>query len=323
MTQTLGSKEMKRIFPHLIVLNVGLLTLSISAAELSLRNEAADRLQQQIDKASNGATIDVDAGTYIGSLVLPEGISLNGRDVDRCLIIGDIQVMDLPSAEKISVLQNLTLFHAGGRGSTLISMSSSRVRIRNCILVSNGGFATVQANDGAHLTLRNTIVVGPVGGYAAFSRRNGTVEIANCTLVSRGFGVGLMDNSRAKIRDCLFTGSHKIAVIRTNAEYEISYCNISLGRGSFYGNHEFIDGSVRLRDPANYPDNPSPKELTNRDHGGYDNPGLTFREHHPPTKISLAAFRENQPEFAIDSGSPRAGGANNTLGAFGGVEPNW
>ncbi len=47
-----------------------------------------------------------------------------------------------------------------------------------------------------------------------------------------------MDKSFATIRNCLFYGDGKPAVIRIDSDYSVSYSNISLPRGSFYFNHD-------------------------------------------------------------------------------------
>jgi hypothetical protein len=192
-----------------------------------------------------------------------------------------------------------------------------RVDIRNCLISSNGGFAAIIANDGADVSVKNSIIVGPLGDYAIFSRRGGKLSVTNCTLVCRGFGVGLMDKSKATIRDCLFTGSHKVAVVRTDADYTISHCNFSLGGGSVTFDHEFINGNVPTPGTLSLLKDPTPKQLSNRDEPKYDSKGLTFKKHQAPTVLSISAFRKNEPKFAADGGSSRG------LGAFRGETPGW
>ncbi len=296
------------------------LSVSCGALELEFRNDANRKLQKRLSGAAAGDVIAVAPGVYIGGLRVPEGVSMRGEDVDKCRILGTV-VVDKPADQSgkrmKTVLQYLTFFHLGGRSTSLLRLDGVRVDIRNCLISSNGGFAAILANDKADVSVKNSIIVGPLGDYAIFSRRGGKLSITNCTLVCRGFGVGLMDKSKATIRDCLFMGSHKVAVIRTDADYTISHCNFSLGKGSVTFDHELINGNVPTPGAPKFTEDPAPKQRSNRDEAKYDGQGLTFKQHRAPTVLSVSAFRKNEPKFAADGGSSRG------LGAFRGKTPGW
>ncbi len=286
--------------------------------ELEFRNEPNRMLQKQLDSTKPGKVVFVKPGTYIGTLRIPNGVSIKGTDAEACKILGQVVVQKARGPIRRSLetrMERLTIFHLGGRCQIALKLDGAKVSIRNCLICSNGGFSAVNANDGAVVTLENSIVVGPLGDYALFTRRGGKLSVVNCTLVCRGFGVGLMDNSKATIRNCLFTGIHKIAVVRTQSDYSISHCNIDLGGGD---GHELINDNVELQ-----PQHPIPSGKSDRDVVKYDSPGLTFKRHDPPKELSVLAFRKNQPVFAAKSGSKRKDGTVNGLGAFCGDAPGW
>jgi hypothetical protein len=298
---------------------VFLLTLSNAAQRPSYS------IKKLLDKAKPGQTVRIPSGIFIEDIIVPPGVSLIGANARKTIIIGSLE---LSGTEQNPVsLSRVTIIHPGGRASRAITCKSGRVSIYNTYLTSEGSFAAVSAASGVRVLLRNNIIKGPLGDYAIFGRDRAEIEIINNTIIVQGFGIGLMDKSRATIRNCLIYGKTKPAVIRTDSDYSITYTNISLTGGSFYFNHDLINNDVQLRDASNFPGNATPADLSNKDASNYDSLGLTF---HPQTFLdfkTIDEFRKNQPEFSKHAGSPdkkddNADGTRNNLGAFGGAFGN-
>lgn len=288
---------------------------------------AAISIKKLLRKAKPGQTIRIPSGTFIEDVVVPSGVSLIGVNAKKTIIVGSIE---LSAMAQIPVsLSRVTVIHTGDRNSPAINCRSGNIGINNSYLISEGGFATVGVGVDGKVLLRNNIIVGPVGDYAIFGRNQSNITIINNTILVQGFGVGLMDNSFATIRNCLFFGSTKPAVVRTNSEYSISYSNISLLSGSFYFNHDLINGDIQLRDSSNYPNNATPADLTNQDVAKYDSLGLTFIAYKFTKFKDIDEYRKNVPSFAFHTGSPNdedknKDGSRNNMGAFGGAfGDNW
>ena len=282
---------------------------------------AATSIKKLLSKAKSGETVRIPSGTYIEDVIVPSGVSLTGRNARKTIIVGSLQLSATP---QIPVnLSGVTVIHTGGRNSPAIDCRSGNISIHNSYLVSEGGFATVDIRAGSKVLLRNNIIVGPLGDYAIFGRNQANVTIINNTIMVQGFGIGLMDNSFAAIRNCLFFGSTKPAIIRNDSDYSISYSNISLSNGSFYFNHDLINGDIQLRDSSNYPNNATPAALSNQDIAKYDSLGLTFIPFKFTKFKNIDEYRKNVPSFALHTGSPNSedknkDGSRNNLGAFGG-----
>ncbi len=283
---------------------------------------AATSIKKLLGKAKPGQTVRVPSGTFIEDVIVPAGVSLVGANARKTIIVGSIQLSALPQIPV--TLSRLTLIHTGGRNSRAVSCEGGNISIYHSYLISEGGFATIGVAANTKVLLRNNIIVGPLGDYAIFGRNQAEINIINNTIIVQGFGVGLMDESFATIRNCLFFGETKPAVVRTNSDYLMSYSNISLSGGSFYFNHDLVNGDIKLRDSANYPNDATPAGLTNKDISKYDSLGLTFF----PSKYikfkNINEYRKNTPNFAMHTGSPNdedknSDGSRNNLGAFGGA----
>ncbi len=292
-----------------------------SGAPAQGRVVPATSIENLVRKAKPGGIVKVPPGIYLEDVVIPEGVSLAGSGANHTIIVGSLQLsgtLEIPVS-----LSQVTVIHTGGSSSSAVTCKSGTVKIRNSLLISEGGFSAVAVGKASKGILHNNIIVGPVGDYAVFGRHEARIEIVNNTIVVQGFGIGLMDQTRAIIRNCLFYGDAKPAVIRTSSDYSISYSNISLTGGSFYFNYDLINNDITLRHSAHYPNNPSPPDLSNKDSGKYESAGLTFLSHEHVKSRRINDYRQHQPKFARHAGSPNkidnnSDGSRNTLGAFGG-----
>jgi hypothetical protein len=282
----------------------------------------ATSIKKLLGKAKPGQTIRIPSGTFVEDVIVPAGVSLVGAMARKTIIIGSIKLSAM-SQTPVS-LSRVTVIHTGSRISRAVSCDGGNISIYHSHLISEGGFATIGVAANTKVLLRNNIIVGPVGDYAVFGRNQADINLINNTIIVQGFGVGLMDKSFATIRNCLFFGDAKPAVIRTDSDYLISFSNISLSGGSFYFNHDLINGDIKLRDSANYPNDATPTEITNKDISKYDSLGLTFLPFEYTKFKTINEYRKSIPDFAKHTGSPNdedknADGSRNNLGAFGGA----
>ncbi len=156
----------------------------------------------------------------------------------------------------------------------------------------------------------------------------GPIQEHRFTVIVQGFGIGLMDQSYATVRNCLFDAIRKPTIVRTYSDYAISYSNIS-----FSGNTPRYDDDLQnhdislLRRPP-YPPPGTFPALSLKDVPKYDSVGLTFIQQQHFKSHDIDEYRKHLPKFAANAGSPEASdenadGTRNTLGAFGGPFGNW
>lgn len=91
-----------------------------------------------------------------------------------------------------------------------------------CALIpADQSFATFECWHDAAPTLRNCIIISPIGGYGVFARHRANPTLESCTIVSRGFGVGMMDGAVPNMRRCIIAGQCP-AIISDGVEIAIS-----------------------------------------------------------------------------------------------------
>jgi carboxyl-terminal processing protease len=283
------------------------------------------KLDELIRSAKPGQVVNLPEGTFRLNIVVPPGVSLAGVDARKTIIEGSIKLQ--ATREHPVLLARVTVLHSGDRLNSAVMCSGPRVAIEHCLLSGENCFATVHARYDVEVTLSNNIILGPVGDYAVFGRDRVRFTIVNNTIGVQGFGVGIMDQSEAAIRNCLFFGSQRPAVIRTGSDYTISHTNIALTGGTANFAHELIDNNVPL--PAPVPNDGDPRPApNNRDEAKYKSPGLTFEKHAFLKSTKVDEHKKAVPVFAKNAGSTdlaerNRNGTRNTLGAFGGPRGEW
>lgn len=281
---------------------------------------AVPTIKKLVGEAKPGQTVKIPSGVFIEDVVVPPGVSIAGRSARKTIIVGSLELTSTPRHPV--TLSHVKVIHTGGRSSSAVSCGGGDLKVHNSFITSEGGFAAITAGN-CETQIYNNIIVGPRGDYAMFGRGGANLYIVNNTIVVQGFGLGLMDQSYATIRNCLFYGDAKPGIIRTNSDYSITYSNISLSGGSFFSNHDLINDDVKLRDNYSPGNNPTAPDITNKDFSKYDSIGLTFISQDFLKYRSVNEYRKNQPSFAFRAGSSEktdnnADGSRNNLGAFGG-----
>ncbi len=300
-------------------------------------------LQERLDRAAPGETVQLPAGLFLEALEVPPGVSVRGAGADHTTILGRIALS--PTEDHPVSLSELTMILSGWERGSLVDVRCGELDVFRCLLVAHGyAFATVNAVGADRVRLRNNVIVG--NGYVVFGRYGVEYEIVNDTIV--GGAVYFMDGCSAAVRNCLFCpGEGGTAVMRSASDYEITYCNVSLGRNDVFGSHVFerhdgvfggdnypgvaMQGSLLIPPLSPGVENREDEEpdppTAGRDHEKYLSPGLLWAVE-SLRSFDVDVYRRSQPSFAYGRGCPdeadrNPDGTRNTLGAFGGPGGDW
>jgi hypothetical protein len=162
---------------------------------------------------------------------VPDGVLLAGAGAANTVVVisaygarspglrleGACRVEDLALTNSDAISKGL--LHAAG--------DDCRPTVLRCVMFPNRGAAagiseTLLADGGAAATFRNCILVSRVGSYAALLRGTAKPTFEYCTIVSQGFGVGIMDAASATLRRCIIAGQCPGILVRMPCEYAIS-----------------------------------------------------------------------------------------------------
>jgi hypothetical protein len=209
-----------------------------NAAPSAPAGAVAGVLARTLEKAGKGDVIRLQAGLYeVGSLVIPDGVSLIGAGaVNTVLRITCPQ----PTAAGLelqgeSLVEDMTIISAPRRSGCMVRAAGETAKptMRRCILLPHDGeFCAFGAWNKAAPTLSRCIVVSPVGEYGLFARDRAAPVIEYCTIISRGFGIGMMDGSTPTIRRCIVAGQCPGVVMDTGCEPAVTDCVLWCRGGS-------------------------------------------------------------------------------------------
>ena len=195
-------------------------------------------LAKALAEAAPGDVIRLQAGVYdAGSLTVPAGVTLVGAGPANTVVkvscpkpMGAAVELDGNCAVK-----DVTLLSEGRRRGYMIRAAGGAATptVHRCVLLPHANeFCALAAWNGAAPTISHCVVVSPVGEYGVFARDKATPVIDHCTIVSRGFGVGMMDSSTPIIRRCILAGRSPGLLIQTNCEPAVKECVIFCREGS-------------------------------------------------------------------------------------------
>lgn len=127
---------------------------------------SATSIKKLLDKAKPGQTVRLPSCTFIEDVIVPPGVSIEGKNARQTIIVGNIQLTAMPQVPVSS--SRITIIHTGGGNSRAVSCTGGNISIYNSHLISEGGFATVGVGANTKVLLQNNIIVGPFGDYAIF-----------------------------------------------------------------------------------------------------------------------------------------------------------
>lgn len=195
-------------------------------------------LAKTLRLARKGDVIRLQAGVYdVGSLVIPDGVSLIGAGaVNTVLKVRCPEPMGAGlELQGKSLVEDLTVVSAPGSHGHMVRAAgeSASPTMRRCILLpSDSEFCAFVAWNKAAPTLSHCVIVSPVGEYGVFARDEAAPVIEYCTIISRGFGIGMMDGSTPTIRRCIIAGQCPGVLIAADCAPAVTDCVLFCRGGS-------------------------------------------------------------------------------------------
>ena len=195
-----------------------------------LRGGVGAILARTLERARKGDVIRLQAGVYdVGSLVIPDGVSLIGAGaVNTVLRITCPQPMGAGlELQGESLVEDMTIISAPKQRGYMVRAAGQTARptVRRCILLpGDNEFCAFVAWQKAAPTLTHCIIVSPVGEYGVFARDQAAPVIEYCTIISRGFGIGMMDGSTPTIRRCIVAGQCPGVLIAADSAPAVTDC---------------------------------------------------------------------------------------------------
>ena len=195
-------------------------------------------LARTLEKARKGDVIRLQTGLYeVGSLVIPDGVSLIGAGaVNTVLKVACPKPMGAGlELQGESLVEDMTIISAPKQRGYMVRAAGETARptMRRCILLpGDGEFCALVAWNKAAPTLSHCIVVSPVGEYGVFARDRAAPVIEYCTIISRGFGIGMVDGSTPTIRRCIVAGQRPGVLIDANSAPAVTDCVLWCRGGS-------------------------------------------------------------------------------------------
>lgn len=188
-----------------------------SAGALEGRPSAADAspLQARVDAAPAGAVVEVDAGVYVGDLILERPIRLVGRGRPRLVGSGHGSVIRVRADEVVIEGFDIDGRDGGdlGRDSSGIHVAAKRVTVRDCRIVHALFGVYLRSANGA--TVENVTIEG-VAGRPAGEQGSG-IHVFDTT------GFRLIDNRVSHMRDGMYIQASPGGVIAHNRIGDLRY----------------------------------------------------------------------------------------------------
>ncbi len=195
-------------------------------------------LARTLANARKGDVIRLQAGLYdVGSLVIPDGVSFIGEGaVNTVLKLACPQPMGAGlELQGECLVEDMTIISAPKQRGYMIRATGETARptVRRCILLpGDNEFCAFGAWLKAAPTLSHCIIVSPVGDYGVFARYQAAPVLEYCTIISRGFGVGMMDGSTPTVRRCIVAGQCPGVLIDANSAPAVTDCVLWCRGGS-------------------------------------------------------------------------------------------
>jgi hypothetical protein len=213
-------------------------TPTTAAGQYSPAGGVGGVLARTLEKARKGDVIRLQAGLYeVGSLVIPDGVSLIGAGAANTVLkVACPKPMGAGlELQGQCLVEDMTIISAPKRQGYMVRAAGETARptLRRCILLpGDGEFCALVAWNQAAPTLSHCVIVSPVGEYGVFARDRAAPVIEYCTIVSRGFGIGMMDGSTPTIRRCIVAGQCPGVLIDANSAPALTDCVLWCRGGS-------------------------------------------------------------------------------------------
>jgi hypothetical protein len=170
-------------------------------------------LADALRRARCGDVVFCEPGRYVtDSLTVPDGVLLAGAGAANSLLVVHTFGKSVPAVrlDGNCHVEDLAITNGDATATYLVLAEGEACRptLTRCALLAGKDrvFGSLVAWRGAAPTARNCIVISPEGGYSVFARHQAKPVLEYCTIVSRGFGVGMMDSACPVLRRCIIAG---------------------------------------------------------------------------------------------------------------------
>lgn len=187
-------------------------------------------LAEALQAAKAGDAVYCGPGRHnTAPAVVPDGVLLAGAGAANTVVVVSACGAKCPGvrAEGACRIEDLTLTHGDTvtKGLLCVDARGARPELVRCVLMPNAAASgevseTVLVRD-ASPAFRNCIIVSRVGSYAALVRGGARPVFEYCTIVSCGFGVGIMDDGTATLRRCIVAGQCPGILAQVPCEYVV------------------------------------------------------------------------------------------------------
>ena len=241
-----------------------------------------NHLAQALAQAKSGDVVFCTPGWHITvDCAVPDDVWLVGAGAASTVIVTGSLKAEKPMVPRIrlsgkSRMEGLTIIDRGdaGRGALIRAEGKDcHATLYQCVLLpAASAFAGLQCAYGAAPTVRNCVIVSPLGDYGVFARWNAKPVLESCTIFSRGFGVGMMSSSVVTIRSCTIAGRCP-GIITDDGRFEIAESVIWCPRHSPASTWHPVTRSLAVEGEIKYV--PMPEVLAREDILAID-PQFTF-----------------------------------------------
>lgn len=208
------NNNLSKIITALLITVFTLFQSGLSAAVLTIKS--TDNLQQQLDSASAGDTLQLGAGEYRGNFVIRHGITLIGKENTTINALGKGHALRLLTSN-ISI-KNLNIINWGDNltaqnAAIYVGQKSDHLIIKNNSLEGDGFGIWVQDSD--QILIKNNHIQGNPKLRSA-DRGNG-IQLSVVT------NADVVGNDVSVTRDGLYIISSQNSLLRNNSLHDLRY----------------------------------------------------------------------------------------------------
>ncbi|MFT5653836.1 MAG: nitrous oxidase accessory protein [Psychromonas sp.] len=208
------NNNLSKIITALLITVFTLFQSGLSAAVLTIKS--TDNLQQQLDSASAGDTLQLGAGEYRGNFVIRHGITLIGKENTTINALGKGHALRLLTSN-ISI-KNLNIINWGDNltaqnAAIYVGQKSDHLIIKNNSLKGDGFGIWVQDSD--QILIKNNHIQGNPKLRSA-DRGNG-IQLSVVT------NADVVGNDVSVTRDGLYIISSQNSLLRNNSLHDLRY----------------------------------------------------------------------------------------------------
>ena len=208
-------------------------------------------LQDALDRADEGDTVEIRSGTYRGNFVIPDGISLEGVDKDRVSIVATDDQEPVFKMEDQTKIKNVTI--KGGKYGIYVKPDSEAM-IDRCIIQENKSHGIkvrrTPAVDDWLVTIQDSFIQNN-GGSGVYAQKRMLIIEGNEILNNERDGMYLQGEVLAYVNDnkVKYNNRTGMDVMLDSSELLIENNSFDENDNSAIEVHAFVGyGSVEIMD---------------------------------------------------------------------------